>query len=181
MPQHEARARSSAAVTATALALLLGGITAAVGDAVAGSTPAALPGAAAVHGTESEDGRLRTRMIVAHRAGGTHLIFEVHLRDRTWMAPDERLLRVVVRAVPVHGVHGPSGPDRFRSAVVAAATLPGAATGFTFFRAALDVTGLDRGDYIASVELVARGERWGERGGGRGNVIDRVTQAYEAW
>ncbi|WP_108249889.1 hypothetical protein [Planctomonas deserti] len=216
-PQAAGHPWSSAVLTAGVVALLLSGISTAVSDAVAGSTPAPLPGAEGVHAAESENGRLRSRMIVAHLATGTHLIFEVQLRDRTWMAPDQRLLRVVVRGMPEYGLHEPfavarsttrSGahehPDRtpegnpnppafsasfppsphggaftYRSEIVAAATLPDGATGFTYFTAALDVSGLKRGDYIASVELMRRAGpgSWEPRK----NVIDRVLHPYEAW
>ncbi|MFD3448559.1 hypothetical protein ACFDTO_28580 [Microbacteriaceae bacterium 4G12] len=144
----------------------------------------------------------------------------MQLRDRTWMAPDGRLLRVVVRGMPEYGLHEPfevtrsttrssarehpdgtpegnpkppassassassrpsphGGALTYRSEIVAAATLPGGATGFTYFTAALDVTGLKRGDYIAAVELIRRAGP-GSWEPGR-NVIDRVLHPYESW
>jgi hypothetical protein len=170
------RRRFRLASVAGAWALLLGaGVAATADGGASNSTYAAFRGDGSGPAVESGDGRIRSRMTAVAGTTRTSLIFEVHLRDRMWMTPDERLVRIVVRTVPYGD---PGGPFRNWSTIAAAATLPAPATGFTYFTATLDVTGLRSGEYTASVELLARGTtRPSVRGA---NVIDRATHRYSA-
>jgi hypothetical protein len=162
---------SALSAVAGALALLIGGVEAAVTGGAPPET-ADRVGGPIQEAVESRDGRLRIRMTAHRDTAATSLIFEVHLRDRTWMTPDDRLVRIVVRDEPE------SISRSSRQEIVAATTLPGSATGFTFFRATLDVTRLTRGRYLASVELVGTNTSRPPSPGA--NVIDRATELYTA-
>lgn len=160
------------AAVAGAMVLLIGGVEGAVSGAAPEPVAADRSTRWAEQTVESGDGRLRSHMTVHQATTGTFLIFEVQVRDRTWMAPDGRLVRIVVRDLP-----GGATRDS-RQAVVAATTLPRSATGFTFFTATLDVTSLAHGHYLASVELLGT-DAWPARAP-RGDVIDRATHPYLA-